>query len=801
MSDDYLETLWTQLKIEWLEHIEAIELLLVEAGDRTLERTEVDSLFRSFHSLKGMSKAMDLVGMETIAHHCEDILGLAREGAIKISDQIVPLLCAVDGLSRHLNHAIEHRSDMEPVALIIEDLKKAASAASSGGAVAVASSAETEQAPETPEQEIGLTKTLKKDPDLLKFFAEMIAEKLPLYLQTLFTDCPEGESQPAEEAATLSKCYEIIDEIIFATESIELSDFKMVLDHLRFQTEDFRKHLPDADAGFYIGLEQAFRCIIILDEDNGVPFDEGVKVTVLDAIRCLVGSSYFTKEGHKALEELDEILDEQRQTFEKLNSLKQVASARAIKPAAEGERPEPSEGGHGNIKSQKSLRVSGETLDQFMSQIGEMVSIRGMLNHAIQAEEILPVLNGFRQLVEDRADAIGGESEQMLEHIELILSKFSKVRQVDQKLHGVLGQLQDSALALRVVPMETVFKRFPRVVRDTSRALGKRVKLHLSGQEVRIDKAMVEVLNDPLMHMIRNSVDHGIESPHERSEKGKPETARVELAASQRGNWAIVQVIDDGKGLDVERIAAKAVANGLVCEEELERYSKDQILNFIFQPGFSTAEVVTETSGRGVGMDVVRDSIVKLGGDITIESELGLGTTFSLRLPLSAAIQETLLVNTSGQTMAIPERYVSELIEVKASDLQSCKGNEAVFLRNSFLPIYHLGPLLGFKEMDEELEDMVVIIISDGKHRIGLIVDRSYQRQELFIKDIHEQLTQLPGVGGASILGDGRVVLILDVEDLFKLALKLGSKHRSSKSESEVVSITPQSQSMDDRVA
>ena len=284
---------------------------------------------------------------------------------------------------------------------------------------------------------------------------------------------------------------------------------------------------------------------------------------------------------------------------------------------------------------------------------------------------------------------------------------------------------------------------------------------------------MVETLHEPLMHMIRNSVDHGIEAPEARMLEGKPERAVINLEARQQGNTVKVIISDDGRGIDINQVGIKALEKGLITENELANKSPEEIIKFIFLPGFSTASQVTETSGRGVGMDVVKTNVTRCGGTIDVTTVLGRGTRFVLELPLSAAIQDTLLVQVNKQTMAIPERYITEMIEVKRGQFQLVNGCHAVVIRDCFLPVYRLGALLGIQKNDiEEMDNVTIVVLSDGVVRMGIIVDSSRQRQELFIKDINEQLTSLPGLSGAAILGDGKVVLILDVEDLFKLAMK-----------------------------
>jgi chemotaxis protein histidine kinase CheA len=287
---------------------------------------------------------------------------------------------------------------------------------------------------------------------------------------------------------------------------------------------------------------------------------------------------------------------------------------------------------------------------------------------------------------------------------------------------------------------------------------------------------MVESLADPLLHMVRNSADHGIETPAERKAAGKAEEAQIRIQAEQQGSRILIRVTDDGKGIDPERVRKKAVERGLIKEEESLQLSKEEILKFIFRAGFSTAEVVTETSGRGVGMDVVRTNVMRLGGSIHLDSEVGRGTIFTMQMPLSAAVQEVLLVNAASQTLAIPGRYVAELVQVEADQYQSVKGRAAILLRGHFLPIVRLEEILGFPASGDEAQRYVVVL-SDGQRTLGVSVSEFVGRQELFTKDIHPRLAALPGVGGASILGDGRVVLILDGAALYRLAENLHLQH------------------------
>ena len=422
------------------------------------------------------------------------------------------------------------------------------------------------------------------------------------------------------------------------------------------------------------------------------------------------------------------------------------------------------------------IRVPGEMLDQFMNQIGEMVLVRGQLAHIIGDHRVRDGVNRIRRSQESQ----NLNPEEALAEIQKLADalddQLRRLQETDAVIQGALSRLQDSVMGLRVVPVELVFKRFPRMVRDLAQAQSKQIRLELTGQEVKIDKAMVEALADPLLHMVRNSADHGVETPQDRRDSGKPEEAVIRIQAEQQGSRIAIRVSDDGKGIDPERVRRKAVERGLIREEDSLQLSKDDILSFIFRPGFSTAEVITETSGRGVGMDVVRTNVMRLGGTIHLDSEVGKGSTFTMLMPLSAAVQEVLLVNAARQTLAIPGRYVAELVEVAPSEYQTVKGRTAILLRGNFLPIVRLEEILGFPAVEEE-NHRYVVVLNDGQRTLGVSVHEFVGRQELFTKDIHPRLSALPGVGGASILGDGRVVLILDGAALYRLAENLQTPH------------------------
>ena len=308
-------------------------------------------------------------------------------------------------------------------------------------------------------------------------------------------------------------------------------------------------------------------------------------------------------------------------------------------------------------------------------------------------------------------------------------------------------------------------------MRALAQEQGKNVRLVLEGRGVQVDKSTVELLVDPLMHMVRNAVDHGIGTPEERTRTGKPAQATVTMAALQHGGEIQVRVSDDGRGLNAAAILDKAVSRGLITAAEAPRLKPHDIYRFIFGAGFSTAAKVTETSGRGVGMDVVLTTVQQLGGDIDIETELGAGTTFTLRLPLSAAMQASLLVRINGQTFGIAERLISSVLEVPEGEMLETSGQAMIRYKGAALPVYRLADLLwhGAATAPADQPFRSIVVISNGRETIGLEVDHVRRRVELFLKDLHPLLAACPTVSGAAVLGDGRIVLLLDADELIQL--------------------------------
>lgn len=331
-------------------------------------------------------------------------------------------------------------------------------------------------------------------------------------------------------------------------------------------------------------------------------------------------------------------------------------------------------------------------------------------------------------------------------------------------LDRVTSDLQLAVMKMRMQPIQKVFGKFPRMVRDLSRNLGKDIDLEIFGEDTEVDKTVIENIGDPLVHIIRNSIDHGIESPEERQAKGKPKKGRIIISAYQKGTMIVIEVSDDGKGIDVESVKKKALSKGLITEEEAQRMSDDAIVNLIFLPGFSTKEVSTELSGRGVGMDVVKTNVAKLNGYVEVITKKDVGSTFKISLPLTLAILQAMMVRIGDEHYAIPQSMIEETLRVKKSDIKDITGQKVLTIRGKILPMFEMSDVLGVRRRSEiDHDNSYVLVATVGDRRFCISVDELLGQEEIVIKTINGIESEECGILGATITGDGKVVLILDL--------------------------------------
>lgn len=331
-------------------------------------------------------------------------------------------------------------------------------------------------------------------------------------------------------------------------------------------------------------------------------------------------------------------------------------------------------------------------------------------------------------------------------------------------------------MKIRMVQINQIFSRFPRVVRDLQRDLNKKINLVIEGEDTELDKAVVEDLLDPIMHCVRNSCDHGIESPEKRLAAGKPEAGTVLLKASNEGNLIIIDISDDGAGIDSEKVRKKAIERGIIHPDKV--LSENEIHQLIFEPGFSTADKISKISGRGVGLDVVKTMIDKLNGTVNVTSQKGKGTTFSIRLPLTLAIIQGLLVRVGKEIYSIPIASVIESQRILHSDIKTIDNYEVLNLRNEVISVLRLSRLFGIKETSAAKDYCNIVIVGSKDRKVGVMVDSLIGEEDVVIKPLKDQYTASPGIAGASILGDGSVSLIIDVSQLLELSVKMDADSR-----------------------
>jgi two-component system chemotaxis sensor kinase CheA len=398
------------------------------------------------------------------------------------------------------------------------------------------------------------------------------------------------------------------------------------------------------------------------------------------------------------------------------------------------------------VKSSQTVRVDIGRLDTLMEQVGELVINRNQISQ------------------------IGKTLEKKYQDDEVVISLISSVSQIAK----IISTLQQDVMAIRLLPIEIVFNTLPRMVRDMARKENKKITFSIEGQETEVDRSVIEHLRDPLVHLLRNAIDHGIESPEERLASGKPEVGTIKLSAYHENDNIVIKLEDDGRGINPATIRETAIKKGLLSKESATQITDGEAIEYIFASGFSTAKSVTEISGRGVGLDIVKTNIEALSGSVRIESKVGLGTTFIVTLPLTLAIIPALLVNIKQTICAIPLLSIVETCKLEIQGIKTIRGREVALLRGSVLPLLRLNEIFGWE--DEAVHDneiIHVVVVKYASTQVGMIVDGFLEQQELVVKSIDQSVSSGNGITGASILGDGRVVLILDTASLIRATFTL----------------------------
>ena len=436
---------------------------------------------------------------------------------------------------------------------------------------------------------------------------------------------------------------------------------------------------------------------------------------------------------------LDEYLKEaaaQEEQQAKKAATEQKEAPAEVPKAAEKKAPAAAAKKQTNAKpvTGRTVRVDIEKLDALMNQVSELIIAKNSLV-SISSNE-------------------SGEYQNQSFHEQI------------EYLERITTNLHESVMKVRMVPIESVVNKFPRMIRDLSRKLGKKMELYMTGEDTELDRTVVDQIGDPLQHLLRNSADHGLEDNATRVERGKPEVGSIFLKAFQEGNNVIIEVGDDGNGIDVAAVRDKAVERGVITAEQAENMSQKEIINLLFLPSFSMAKKITDISGRGVGLDVVKSNIEALGGDVEVRTKLGEGTTFIVRLPLTLAIIQALMVEIRDEKYAIALGSIANIESIPVNEIKYVQAQEVIHLRGAVIPLIRLDQVLDMEEKQEEPENLTVVIVKKGDSLAGLVVDNLIGQQEIVIKSLGKYITNNKIISGATILGDGEVALILDVNTL-----------------------------------
>jgi two-component system chemotaxis sensor kinase CheA len=748
---------------ELIEQLDA-DLVKLESADESEQADLLNASFRALHTIKGAASFLGLENVIRFAHVAEDALNRLRKGEIGMSLEVMDaLLQSADVVRDQIDQLSSGLDAQEAPAELVAQLE----AIVKGQAGETGEAETTEQAPAEQEnsqeqQDDGLPGSPLELPpqkqDLLEFMvADMqdYAGQMDEVIDQLSNDATreEAATNMAEIADNLSKTadffeldtlnnaiklltsvagaisdapHEIVGEMI-----VRIRGMKWMLDEQSAWLEKGRSLDWNLDT---ITERIAALCKHESLEEGvaGVHGDDPVQALQLDGVITASETAEETAEESTQQEQAPETDGAESAAKEA-----EAAAQSEDKPAASQAAKEPAKA-TGKPQAEQTIRVEVGRLESLLNLVGQLV------------------LNKNRVLAQTR----------MLEEVNLEQEKLESFNAAAGELDRLTGELQVSVMRTRMQPLAKLFDRYPRVIRDLARQTGKQIDLDLVGKETEVDKTVLENLSDPLVHILRNSADHGVEMPEDRKAKGKNPKGNIKLEASHQGSHVRVAIIDDGKGLDREVIGNKAIEKGLTTADQLANLDDSDVFRFIFEAGFSTAAQVSDLSGRGVGMDVVRTNIAKLNGTININSVKGKGTTIEILIPLTVAIMPAMIVEVGKHLYSIPLQSIEEIVRPEEGEVSTIRGQRVMRLRDTVLPLTDMRQRLN----EAEVEDggRFAVVVSVGGQRAGLCVDRLIGQQEIVIKPLDDSYTQGGPFSGATIREDGKVSLILDVVQLIR---------------------------------
>jgi two-component system, chemotaxis family, sensor kinase CheA len=780
------------------DFLQGIGEKLMQLENAAEDQDLVNELFRLVHTLKGNSGLFDFPELTRVLHAGEDLMDAIRNGRVAYSRELADrLLDAMDFVGMLCDqiqaNGVLSGSNTADAARLAERLRRPIPAAVEPDPAEQDAGLGAESQALLPD-DVGTDLWLGSIPEAARMAAFRCAQAGEVYLvdyrpaegcfyqgddpfhrarQTpglLWGSIAPREPWPSLETLDAYRCVLDFRVLSAAPRDALLEHYRYVPDQVRILPVGAALAPPTPSAPVTANPEQVELAYTALATQRGIlalrdesPWTPGrtlaAVATISACLKC-IGNQEAQAEleavlaagpGDAAalLSWLDGLLNADAAV---LSSEPASAPAEVAPAAVAPERPVPAAAGaaEGEIKfgrraedvgPQKSLKVDQTKIDRLMDLIGEMVV----------AKNALPYLAG-------RAESVFGVRE---------LSREIKAQYA--VIDRIAAEMQDAIMQVRMMPVSFVFQRFPRLVRDLSRKLGKDVELSLAGEDTEADKNIIEALGDPLMHIVRNSLDHGFERPEARRAAGKPETGRLSLRASQESDRVVIEIRDDGKGIDPAVIKRKAYERGLIDEPTLERIGDQEALNLIFAPGLSTATVVSDLSGRGVGMDVVRTAVEKVNGSVQLESELGKGTRLRLSVPLSMAVTNVIIIESNGQVFGVPMDNVIETVRVPAARIRAIKDNPVTVLRGRILPLKPLNGLLGLSAppIANDDGDLGVLVVRYGEESVGLLVDRFHETADIILKPMAGVLGGLSAYAGSALMGDGSVLMILNIKELF----------------------------------
>jgi len=760
---------------ELFDNLHSILLKNEEAGDISPE--EIDSIFRDMHTLKGGAGSVEMMKFSGYTHHLETFMDLVKNGEVTLNSTVIDFLIESVGTMQEilqdeyedsLNES-EYTENLQQLIQSIEQIKV-------GKAPVETTSRQTEQ------------KESKKR-EKSQIFGENAAEMIDLFeeLEHNIEAVREGELAPREAVDAI---FRTVHTIKGASQFLDLKYFPTYLHEVESLLDNARNgEIPYTHAfnAFMEGVVEHAQELIDLELNSTVNHDNFHDE--LDVLKEDIAQLLFTIEEENsgeplAFELFDESTTEEKaddgplafelfdeETSESKAPVKEEVPAFELFDEASAhtkpdmkKRPKednppsvakstPAEGTIALAKksakkrdlsltkaaSATSIRVNLDKIDQLMNRVGDLVITKSMLFQ-------------FTESIDD-------------EHIYKAI--YEKLSELDRDIR----ELQESVMSVRMVPMESVYSRLPKMVRDLAKKLDKKIKFEHIGDTVEIDKMMVEGLMDPLTHIIRNSLDHGVEKPEVRSKKGKSEVGKLIISAEQESGNIIISIRDDGAGINVDRIVAKALENGAITEDELLRMSEQDKLMLVFHPGLSTAEKVTDVSGRGVGMDVVMNNITSLGGHIRVYSKKDKGTEFQIILPLTLAILDGLNVLIGDKKFILPLNAIVESLQPQQHMIKHVGKDhkEILMLRREFIPIVRLYDFFNLQPTYQNLEDGMLIIVKTASSKVALFVDDFLNQEQIVVKSLEKNYKKIKGIGAATIRGDGSIGLILDVTSIVEM--------------------------------